>query len=247
MDQTLQDALEAWREKVAALEWGPNHFIGGFGILPDEHMDRLIRLARRGVLANTEDLQRELKWCNHARHGTGVLEVIHSVYPLPKPLAASRRPRLVARPRVASTSASDLAELSEPLGSAVVAPKRIRTITCGACGTKGHNSKHLICIKGLFALLNHSTQSSELILSRTPPGACRCQSDSRRTGFGGSYSCSRDPSPIHAQQLFLSTTTKLCDCVLFSSCILQSSLSIFNIRSSPVNIFVYISKTGFLL
>ena len=84
-DQTLQDAPEEWREKVAALEWGPNHFIGGFGILPDEHIDRLVWLARRGVLANTDDLQRDLKWCNHARYGTNVLAVIHSIYPCRDP------------------------------------------------------------------------------------------------------------------------------------------------------------------
>ncbi|KAG8710282.1 hypothetical protein FRC11_004676 [Ceratobasidium sp. 423] len=80
-DQELLEALEAWCEEVCQTRWGGNHFIGGFGILPDAYIDRLVRLARHGVLVDRASLQREIKWNYHDEHGDNVLKVIHSVYP----------------------------------------------------------------------------------------------------------------------------------------------------------------------
>lgn len=143
-DQALREALKSWREKAAELEWGPNHFIGGFGILPNDHVDRLVRLSRRGVLANVVDLQRELRWHFHSQYGSQVLEVIHSIYPhIDTPPVTPNHKRNPPNPpslRSASTAPEPtMAEAQDPLPPANPASRPTRTITCGACGVKGHN------------------------------------------------------------------------------------------------------------
>ncbi|KAF8601820.1 P-loop containing nucleoside triphosphate hydrolase protein [Ceratobasidium sp. AG-I] len=149
-DQVLQDALEAWREQAAEAEWGPNHFIGGFGILPDEHIDRLVRLSRRGVLANLGDLQRELRWHYHTQFGTKVLDVIQSIYPRlnPPPLAQNHEanPPNPPSPNFApAASQSTLTQAQDVLLPTAPASKGTRTITCSACRAKGHNSRSPNC------------------------------------------------------------------------------------------------------
>lgn len=114
-DQALLEALEEWRERTAEARWGANHFVGGFGILPDDHVDRLVRLARRGILITPLDLQREIKWHYHTQYNNEVLAVIHSIYPRALPTSNPTR-HVVA--------ASQTGELSS--GSSTTTPTPIR-------------------------------------------------------------------------------------------------------------------------
>lgn len=141
-DQDLLEALEEWRERAATARWGANHFVGGFGILPDDHIDRLVRLARRGILVTVADLQRELKWHYHAQYDDDVIAVIHSIYP--------RRPAAVASAHPPTTSQS---ATTQPTGTglpdATTTPvKKPRTIHCSACRAEGHNSACNLIIYG---------------------------------------------------------------------------------------------------
>jgi hypothetical protein len=126
-DQSLLEALEAWREQAAKARWGANHFVGGFGILPDDHIDRLVRLARRGILINATDLQRELKWHYHAEYNDEVLAVIHSVYPRAVPTQ--------------SLVICNQPDPSLPTPTTPITVRKPRTIRCSACKTEGHNGK----------------------------------------------------------------------------------------------------------
>jgi hypothetical protein len=145
-DQSLVEKLETWRERAAEARWGPNHMIGGFGILTDVLIDRVVRLARRGALVDTEDLQREFKWHYHSQYDTELLAELHSVYPpCPKPSTPSSSSKGAASARsTEGTTAGSAA--SNPSPSTTRTSYQVRPVRCGGCGGPNHNSKCLVTV-----------------------------------------------------------------------------------------------------
>lgn len=124
-DFGLEEALEIWREQASESRWGPNHIIGGIGILCDDQIERIVGLARRQLVSTTADLQHELKWHYHSLHGAEVLAVVHSSHP---PVADIPQTIKNATP---SDSSND------------PAASKIRIMRCSLCRQPGHNSQSL--------------------------------------------------------------------------------------------------------
>ncbi|QRV90456.1 Helicase conserved C-terminal domain [Ceratobasidium sp. AG-Ba] len=106
-DQGLREALEIWRDDEATARWGPNHMIGGRGILGNEQIERIVPLARRGLVQTVENLKRHVpKWHYHDRYGPKIVNIILSVYPAHQDAPKSQQ--------TAAPAEVELAHLADP-------------------------------------------------------------------------------------------------------------------------------------
>ncbi|KAG8698799.1 hypothetical protein FRC09_007020 [Ceratobasidium sp. 395] len=85
VEYSLQEALNDWRDQAAAARWGPNHIVGGIGIIGDEQIDRIVSLARLNRIPSLSKLQQELKWLYSAQYTPEVHQIVLRIYPPPKP------------------------------------------------------------------------------------------------------------------------------------------------------------------
>ncbi|KAG9121428.1 hypothetical protein FRC07_002626 [Ceratobasidium sp. 392] len=133
IDKGLQEALEIWRDEEAAARWGPYHMIGGRGILGDQQIERIVPLARRGLIQTVENLKRHVpKWHYHDRYGPQILRIVLDTYPISLDTQKTEPP--LAAPVPGATQPSDT-----PL------PKKQRAqVHCGVCGKVGHNSRNVL-------------------------------------------------------------------------------------------------------
>jgi hypothetical protein len=141
-DFGLQEALEIWREQAAEARWGPNHMIGGIGILSDDQIERIIGLARRRLISTPMDFQRELKWHYHSQHGIEALAVIHSSHP--------PQDTTIVTSSSANLSSASLSNVQAP-------PKSIRIMKCSICREPGHNSE--CCLQKLNHCANNCLEN----------------------------------------------------------------------------------------
>ncbi|QRW07800.1 Helicase conserved C-terminal domain [Ceratobasidium sp. AG-Ba] len=116
----LREALCIWQDEAANTCWGPYHLVGGIGIIGDNQIDRIVLLARRGLIPTLSNFEREFKWLYFPQYAMDVLKIIHNSYPPPDvsqtPLNSSTRTKNTARTRTE--------------------PKKI--MTCSGCWIPGH-------------------------------------------------------------------------------------------------------------
>ncbi|KAG9119079.1 hypothetical protein FRC07_006080 [Ceratobasidium sp. 392] len=129
VDHGLEEVLYAWRDDLAEAKWGPYHPVGGLGIIDDEQIERIVRLARRQLIPTMEDFQRELKWLYMPEHGTEVLAIVHRSHPPSLPASEPVEPTPTSISVPPATQAKSRA-----------APQ------CSACGQSGHTSTYLVLL-----------------------------------------------------------------------------------------------------
>ncbi|KAG8723808.1 hypothetical protein FRC09_001710 [Ceratobasidium sp. 395] len=124
-DHGLREALCIWRDQAAEARWGPYHPVGGIGIIGDNQIDRIVSLARRGLIPNLSSFEREFKWSYFAQYAVDVLKIVHDSCPPPNtsqppPTIPTKTQRAAPAPR------------SEPK----------KVMTCSGCGTPGHTCEY---------------------------------------------------------------------------------------------------------
>ncbi|QRV87442.1 DEAD/DEAH box helicase [Ceratobasidium sp. AG-Ba] len=122
VDHGLREALCIWRDEAANTRWGPNHLVGGIGIIGDGQIDRIVSLARRGLIPTLPDFERELKWLYFTQYAADVLKIVHNSYP---PSDTSQAPRNTSRATQSTPRAPRTESGRKPM-------------TCSGCWTTGH-------------------------------------------------------------------------------------------------------------
>lgn len=141
----LKTALFDWRDENALVKFNPSVVatLGSCLLLSDEIILRIIDCAQAFKLTTIADLIKETGWREDWAEDLGgsLLSVVHKYWPIPQPLTISEA------------------------GSS----KKRGTITCSACGGRGHNSKSIFFKFKLYIF--HPT----LIQVRTTPVLSKCK------------------------------------------------------------------------
>jgi hypothetical protein len=142
-DLLLRSHLKSWREEAATRQWGPFFLVGGLGIISDPQIERIVGLARLGLLPNVDALKSQLKWCFHSEYGAEVVGIVQEVYSTCPPPTKARSPvkRKVSKSETPSRAASPAHSASSsqtPAGTTGAELKAKRLRRCGLCGGTDH-------------------------------------------------------------------------------------------------------------
>ncbi|KAG9093508.1 hypothetical protein FS749_014270 [Ceratobasidium sp. UAMH 11750] len=146
-DIILRSRLKNWRGDAASKLWGPFFPVGGLGIILDTQIERIVGLARLGLVPDTNALKVQLKWCFHSEFGADVVALIHEVYPTsPTAHANPRTPAKRKASRLSIPGVSPSTNESESTrpnpGTEPKAPRRARK--CGLCGGVDHIASNTV-------------------------------------------------------------------------------------------------------
>lgn len=137
-DILLCSRLLSWREEAAVREWGLNFPTAGLGIISDCQIERIVGLARLGVLSDIHILNTQLTWWWSDKFSAEVIAIVHAVWPLL--LHPTQAPKGTKRK---ATNSSIPLDASGASSHTLPAPQvHRRPPTCSLCNITGHTGKY---------------------------------------------------------------------------------------------------------
>jgi hypothetical protein len=138
-DTRLRSLLKEWRDEEAKRQWGPFFPLGGFAIISDPQVEKIINLAHAGRLTDAGNLKSQLAWCYSSKYAGDVARMVCETHPTsitdPSGLSSKQPNTIKLRSAPTPKRDSDNLMLADTSGPPV---KRPRVHRCSACGAVGH-------------------------------------------------------------------------------------------------------------